>query len=93
MITCACGRSAKNDKLSSPQRPYADGKGNRPIDIKEAVLYDNKRGYVNLCVPWKYVPSFALNMNLIHTQIKAKLRYKHSIVDNSMCCAALKEGK
>ena len=32
-------------------------------------------------------------MNLLHTQIKAKLRYKHSNVDNSTCYAAIKEGK
>jgi len=32
-------------------------------------------------------------MNLLRTEIKAKLRYKHSSVDNSTCYAAIKESK
>ena len=76
-------RKAKHAKLSSPRGSYADGKANRHIDIHETVLYD-KRGEVNLRVCFLGIaPSFALDINLLHTPIKAKLRYKHSIHDNN----------
>jgi hypothetical protein len=47
---CMWRRAKRDNKLSSPRGPYADGMTNKPIDIHETVLYDNKRGEVNLQV-------------------------------------------